>query len=138
MSMTPTIHPTEQGHIFQNFIAGEWRASHGGETFSSTNPADTREVVGYFQKSTLADLEDAIAAAKKAQPAWAATPAPERGERCLFHRGQPEPDPRGRRRLRLIRRQSRSTLPRVDRSRPTPRDENSARLTRSIAVTSEQ
>ncbi len=83
MSMTPTIRPTEQGHTFQNFIAGEWRASRGGETFSSTNPADTREIVGYFQKSTLADLEDAIAAAKKAQPAWAATPAPGRGEILL-------------------------------------------------------
>jgi alpha-ketoglutaric semialdehyde dehydrogenase len=83
MSMTPSIHPAEQGQIFQNFIAGAWRAAHNGETFSSTNPANTREIVGYFQKSTLADLEDAIAAAKKAQPGWATTPAPERGEVLL-------------------------------------------------------
>ncbi len=83
MSATPSIHPTEQGQTFQNFIAGAWRAAHNGETFSSTNPANTREIVGYFQKSTLADLEDAIAAAKKAQSGWATTPAPERGEVLL-------------------------------------------------------
>ncbi len=83
MSMTPSIHPVEQGHIFRNFIAGEWRESRGGKMFSSTNPADTREIVGHFQQSTRADLEEAVAAARKAQPVWAATPAPERGELLL-------------------------------------------------------
>src|SRR5438128_1806126 len=83
MSMSPTAQPTEQGQIFQNFIAGEWRSSESGETFSSINPANTNEVVGFFQKSTLADLEAAIGAAKKAQPGWAATPAPLRGEVLL-------------------------------------------------------
>src|SRR5579883_2126380 len=76
-------HATEQGHVYQNFIGGQWRASRGGETFVSTNPAHTSEVIGYYQKSTAADLDDAVEAASKAQPGWAATPAPERGEVLL-------------------------------------------------------
>src|SRR5579885_3685834 len=76
-------HATEQGHVYQNFIGGQWRASRGGETFVSTNPAHTSEVIGYYQKSTAADLAAAVEAASKAQPGWAATPAPERGEVLL-------------------------------------------------------
>jgi alpha-ketoglutaric semialdehyde dehydrogenase len=83
MPISPVSHPihtTEQGQLYHNFIAGKWRSSQSGETFASTNPAHTGEILGYFQKSTVADLEDAIAAARAAQPAWAALPAPERGE----------------------------------------------------------
>ena len=83
MAMSPAAHTTGQGQIYQNFIAGEWRGSASGKTFSSTNPANTNEVVGHFQQSTLADLEEAVAAARKAQPAWAAVPAPGRGEILL-------------------------------------------------------
>ena len=80
MSMSSTLPSTEQGQTYQNFIAGEWRNSKSGTTFNSTNPANTDEIVGYFQKSSTADLDEAVAAAHQAQPAWAATPAPERGE----------------------------------------------------------
>ena len=83
MSTSPAIHATEQSQVYQNFIAGEWRNAASGETFVSTNPANTQDIVGYYQKSTLADIESAVAAAKKAQPAWAATPAPLRGEVLL-------------------------------------------------------
>src|SRR5256714_1226307 len=83
MSMSPTLQSTEQGQTYQNFIAGEWRNSKSGTTFSSTNPANTDEIVGYYQKSTVADLDEAVAAARQAQPDWAATPAPERGEILL-------------------------------------------------------
>jgi acyl-CoA reductase-like NAD-dependent aldehyde dehydrogenase len=69
--------------IYQNFIGGKWCESKGGETFASTNPAHTREVIGYFQKSIAADVEDAVSAAAAAQPDWAATPPPERGEILL-------------------------------------------------------
>ena len=72
-----------QSPIYQNFIAGQWRDAHGGETFASTNPAHTQEVVGQYQLSTVEDLEDAITAAKQAQRSWAATPAPVRGEILL-------------------------------------------------------
>src|SRR6266516_3849780 len=74
---------TEQGQVFQNFIAGKWQDSRSGETFTSTNPARTSEGIGSYQKSTAADLEDAIDAAVEAQPRWAETPAPERGEVLL-------------------------------------------------------
>ncbi len=80
MSLSPLTASTEQGQVFQNFIGGQWRDSRSGETFVSTNPARTSEVIGSYQKSTVADIEDAVEAALKAQPGWAATPAPERGE----------------------------------------------------------
>lgn len=83
MSILPSMRPTEQGQLYHNFIAGKWRDSHSGETFASTNPARTSEIIGYFQKSTVADLEEAITAARTAQPAWAATPPPVRGEILL-------------------------------------------------------
>ena len=62
---------TQQGEIYQNFIGGEWRSSRGSETFASTNPAHTSEVIGCYQRSTAADIEDAVDAAVKAQPLWA-------------------------------------------------------------------
>jgi aldehyde dehydrogenase (NAD+) len=74
---------TEQGQIYQNFIGGEWRNSRSGETFGSTNPAHTSEVIGRYQRSSAADIEEAVAAAVKAQRGWAAIPAPERGEILL-------------------------------------------------------
>ena len=80
MSMSTATHSTELGQTYQNFIAGEWHTSKSGATFSSTNPANTDEIVGYYQQSTIADLEEAVEVARKAQPGWAATPAPERGE----------------------------------------------------------
>jgi len=85
MSISPVTSgsATEQGQVFQNFIGGKWQHSHSGETFTSTNPARTSEVIGSYQKSTAADLEDAIDAAVEAQPGWSATPAPERGEVLL-------------------------------------------------------
>jgi aldehyde dehydrogenase (NAD+) len=83
MSISTPAPKTEQGVIYQNFIGGTWRDSQSGETFASTNPARTSEVIGYFQKSNLADLDEAVEAAAKAQPAWAAIPAPERGEILL-------------------------------------------------------
>ena len=65
---------------FKNFIGGEWVAARSGVTFETRNPADTNEVVGTFQKSDADDTRQAIAAARAAQPAWAAMPAPKRGE----------------------------------------------------------
>ncbi len=83
MSISSPVPETKQGQHYQNFIGGAWRDSRSGETFVSTNPAHTSEVIGYYQKSTAADIEDAIEATSKAQRGWAATPAPERGEIIL-------------------------------------------------------
>jgi aldehyde dehydrogenase (NAD+) len=65
---------------FRHFIAGEWCASTSGETFESRNPADTRDVIGRFQRGTAADAAMAIKAAETALPMWRRTPAPKRGE----------------------------------------------------------
>jgi len=65
---------------FQNFIGGQWVGARSGATFENRNPADTDELIGLFAKSDRDDTREAIAAAAAAQPAWAAMPAPKRGE----------------------------------------------------------
>src|SRR5579883_1117685 len=80
MAISTPAGSTELGQVYQNFIGGAWKNARSGETFISTNPARTSEVIGHYQKSNAADLEEAVEAAAKAQPAWEATPAPARGE----------------------------------------------------------
>ena len=46
--------------IYKNFIGGEWVESHTGRTFENLNPADTRDVVGVFQRSDAEDVNRAI------------------------------------------------------------------------------
>jgi aldehyde dehydrogenase (NAD+) len=65
---------------FPNYIAGDWTECRSKRTFPDVNPADVSEIVGLFQDSCAEDMEGACEAAAKAQPAWAATPAPRRGE----------------------------------------------------------
>ncbi|HEX2310529.1 MAG TPA: aldehyde dehydrogenase family protein, partial [Vicinamibacterales bacterium] len=69
---------------YRNLIAGEWVQSSTGRTFETRNPADTEEVIGTYPRSDAADTRQAIEAAARAQPAWAAIPAPKRGE--ILHR----------------------------------------------------
>ena len=69
-----------QPRTYKNFIGGEWVESHTGQTFENLNPADTREVVGIFQKSDKRDVNDAIEAAKQAFKKWRLVPAPRRAE----------------------------------------------------------
>jgi alpha-ketoglutaric semialdehyde dehydrogenase len=65
---------------FKNFIGGQWVGARSGATFENRNPADTDDLIGLFAKSDRDDTREAIAAAAAAQPAWAAMPAPKRGE----------------------------------------------------------
>src|ERR1700704_3366229 len=65
---------------YLNFIGGQWVPSRTQRTFPNINPANTDEVVGVFQASGPDDIAAAFAAAEGAQPAWAALPAPRRGE----------------------------------------------------------
>ena len=46
-----SVHTGAKAKVFKNFIGGEWVESRTGHTFENLNPADTREVVGVFQKS---------------------------------------------------------------------------------------
>src|SRR5580658_6627360 len=66
--------------VLKNFIDGEWVESSTGETFEDRNPADTRDVVGIFQKSAKADVDAAVEAAKRAFAKWRLVPAPRRAE----------------------------------------------------------
>jgi aldehyde dehydrogenase (NAD+) len=66
--------------VFRNYVAGQWVECKSHETFPNINPADTDEVVGLFQASGPADVQEACDVAAKAQPGWAALPAPRRGE----------------------------------------------------------
>src|SRR5437763_15327739 len=63
---------------YKNFIDGEWVESATGETFDNRNPADTRDVVGIFQKSGKADVDAAVEAARCAFAQWGLVPAPRR------------------------------------------------------------
>ncbi len=73
LSHTPT-------KVMKNYIDGEWVESSTGETFENRNPADTRDVVGIFQKSAKADVDAAVDAAKRAFAKWRLVPAPRRAE----------------------------------------------------------
>ena len=63
----------------RNYIGGEWVDGSGGETFVSLVPA-TGETIGEFPRSTAADVERAVAAAKEAWEDWRLVPAPKRAE----------------------------------------------------------
>ncbi|MEE9384935.1 MAG: aldehyde dehydrogenase family protein [Nannocystaceae bacterium] len=68
----------ELGQTHPLFIGAEQR--EGPVTFASTSPIDTRVSLGAFQSGTVADADDAIAAAKAAAPRWAARPWQQRAE----------------------------------------------------------
>ncbi|MGH9498104.1 MAG: aldehyde dehydrogenase family protein [Terriglobales bacterium] len=77
----PTILGTAtRTKVYKNFIDGEWVETSTGETFENRNPADTRDVVGIFQKSASGDVEAAVEAAKNAFKKWRLVPAPRRAE----------------------------------------------------------
>src|SRR5271163_3870359 len=77
---SPAILGYNPTKVFKNFIDGEWVESSTGETFEDRNPADTRDVVGIFQKSAKADVDAAVEAAKRAFAKWRLVPAPRRAE----------------------------------------------------------
>ncbi|MBN8670201.1 MAG: aldehyde dehydrogenase [Chitinophagales bacterium] len=60
-----------------NYIGGELKAPANGKYIDNVNPA-TGEVYSYIPDSTAQDVEEAVAAAKAAFPAWSATPAEEK------------------------------------------------------------
>ena len=64
------------GAHHRNFVGGRERDGEG--TFEVRSPIDREIVVGTFARGTRQDVHDAVAAARAAQPAWAATPWHER------------------------------------------------------------
>src|SRR5215217_47538 len=77
---------TTSTQTFRNYIGGDWVDAESGETFESRNPA-TGETIGAFPKSSAADVDRAVAAAKAAFEDWRLVPAPRRGE-ILFRFAQ--------------------------------------------------
>jgi len=71
----PTIRQT------QCFIGGEWIPAESGETFETIHPA-TGEVIAQVAKGDEADVNKAVAAARKAfdEGPWRQMDARERGE----------------------------------------------------------
>jgi 1-pyrroline-5-carboxylate dehydrogenase len=60
------------GAHHRNYVDGTWRDGDG--TFEARSPIDREILLGTFARGTAADIDDAVAAARAAQPAWAATP----------------------------------------------------------------
>src|SRR5437899_1359485 len=56
-------------NLGKHYIAGRWDTP-SGPIFESTNPARQREKIGVFPLGTQATADEAIAAARKAFPAW--------------------------------------------------------------------
>src|SRR5436309_13101682 len=63
----------------QNYIDGRWLDASGGGTFENTNPA-TGELISNVAKSTVADVDRAVDAARRALDGWRLYPALKRGE----------------------------------------------------------
>src|SRR5258707_5639050 len=78
LATPPVIGSSNPTKVYQNLIDGEWVESSTGETFENRNPADTRDLVGVFQKSAKADVDAAVDAAKRAFAKCRLVPAPRR------------------------------------------------------------
>jgi aldehyde dehydrogenase (NAD+) len=63
----------EQEGKFKLFIGNEWKNPSGKEWFDSINPATAKKLARIAQASS-ADVHAAVKAARKAFPAWSATP----------------------------------------------------------------
>jgi 1-pyrroline-5-carboxylate dehydrogenase len=66
------------GKTYPMIINGEERTS--AKTFDATSPTDRSIVLGHFPSGTARDVDDAVAAAKAAYPAWSGRPYRERVE----------------------------------------------------------
>ncbi|HUK48292.1 MAG TPA: aldehyde dehydrogenase family protein [Terriglobales bacterium] len=92
MATDTLTRPTIEGdasrpNVYRNFIDGEWVEASTGETFEDRNPADNRDVVGIFQRSSKADVDAAVDAAKRAFVKWRLVPAPRRAEMIYLAAG---------------------------------------------------
>jgi aldehyde dehydrogenase (NAD+) len=82
MTTLATATPT-----YYNFIDGEWVPSVSGKLFENRNPANTSELIGWFQQSVAADAVRAVDAAQRAYQHWRLVPAPKRAD-LLFRVAQ--------------------------------------------------
>ncbi len=64
---------------YLNYIGGKWVEPSTGDYYENRNPANWDEVIGEFPRSAQEDVDQAVAAAKKAYKDWRLVPAPMRG-----------------------------------------------------------
>ncbi len=69
---------------YPNFIGGEWVEPSGVEYRPDIDPADTRQILGYFPRSTAEDVDRAVQAAAAAFPAWSRMSGPQRA--AILHK----------------------------------------------------
>lgn len=65
-------------NTYGNFIGGKW--AEAGQTIESINPSDSRDIIGLYASASVAQMEDAVAAARHALPAWSATTTQQRSD----------------------------------------------------------
>ncbi len=70
-----------------NYIDGEWRKAKSGKTLENRNPANREDLICGFPASGIADVDEAVSAARKAFTSWRLVPAPKRGE-ILYRVGE--------------------------------------------------
>lgn len=71
--------------IKQNYVGGEWRDGTGSTV--NENPSDLDNPVGVYAQGSVADVHDAVAAARDAFPGWSFATAAARAE-VLFRAGR--------------------------------------------------
>ena len=64
------------GAHYRNYVDGQWRDGEG--TFEVRTPIDRDILLATAARGTVQDIDDAVAAARRAQPEWAAVPWQER------------------------------------------------------------
>lgn len=64
----------------KNYINGSWTATQKCKTFTNTNPADTRDIIGEYPLSGKVDVDMACESAAEAFKIWKKMPAPKRGD----------------------------------------------------------
>ncbi len=62
-----------------SYINGKWLHPASDRLIRNINPADTSDVIAEFPEAGPAEVQQALAAAEAAWPAWRNTPGPERG-----------------------------------------------------------
>jgi aldehyde dehydrogenase (NAD+) len=79
-SSSPWKQTTATAMQMLNHINGKWVPSKTGQVSENRNPADNDDLVCTFPESSTQDVDDAVAAAKKAYKSWRLLPAPRRAE----------------------------------------------------------
>nr|ABZ07721.1 putative aldehyde dehydrogenase family protein [uncultured marine microorganism HF4000_ANIW141A21] len=69
--------------VYQNFVNGAWKTALSSNTYQTFNPSDFESVVGHFQKSDAADVNEAVSSAKAALASWKKVPPPLRAQYIL-------------------------------------------------------